>query len=352
MDDIYQNLAKHLDNLPAGFPPTDSGVELRLLKRLFTPQEAEVAIGLSMMAEPASDIAKRLDMDETTLASMLESMSKKGLIFSRHKGGQDLYMAAQFVIGIWEYHVNDLDEELIKDFNEYLPHFMNESWIKQKTKQLRVIPISKSITAEMSIMPYEQAEEIINRQSKIVVAPCICRKEHTMVGEGCGKLLEACLIFGSGAYYYEKNQLGQSISKDEALEILNKGQEAGLVLQPGNAQKPSNICLCCGCCCQILKNLKTLDQPAKAVCTNFYASVNGENCTACESCVERCQMDAITVEDVADVDVDRCIGCGLCITACDFEALSMIEKDEADRWIPPTNTFKTYLNIAKERGKI
>ena len=63
-------------------------------------------------------------------------------------------------------------------------------------------------------------------------------------------------------------------------------------------------------------------------------------------------MDAITIEDVAYVNVDRCIGCGLCVVACDFEALSMIEKDEADRWIPPANTFKTYLNIAQERGKI
>ena len=352
MDDIYKNLAKHLDNLPAGFPPTDSGVELRILKRLFTPQEAEIAIGLSMMPEPASDIAKRLNMDESILSQMLESMSKKGLIFSRHKGGQDLYMAAQFVIGIWEYQVNDLDEGLIKDFNEYLPHFMTEAWVKQKTKQLRVIPISKSIAAEMNIMPYEQAEKIINKQSKIVVAPCICRKEQTMVGEGCGKLLEACLIFGSGAYYYEKNKLGRSISGDEALEILNKGHEAGLVLQPGNAQKPSNICLCCGCCCQILKNLNTLDKPAKAVCTNYYASVNEEDCTACETCMDRCQMAAITVEDVAYVNRDRCIGCGLCVVACDFDAISMIEKDEADRWIPPTNTFKTYLNIARERGKI
>ncbi len=352
MGDIYKNLAKHLDDLPEGFPATDSGVELRILKRMFSSQEAEVAIGLSMMPEPAPDIAKRLNMDESSMVQMLESMSKKGLIFSMYKHGQDLYMAAQFIIGIWEYHVNDLDEELIKDFNEYIPHFITKSWVKHKTKQLRVIPVSKSISAEMNIMPYEQAEEIVKKQSKIVVAPCICRKEHTIVGEGCGKLLEGCLIFGSGAYYYEKNKLGRSISGDEALDILNRGFEAGLVLQPGNSQKPINICLCCGCCCQILKNLKTIDEPAKAVCTNYYASINKENCTACGICADRCQMDAITVEDEAYINRERCIGCGLCVVACDFESISMMEKDETDRWIPPTNTYKTYLKIARERGKI
>jgi len=353
MRDVYQDLAKHLDDLPAGFPPTESGVEIRILKRLFTPQEASIAVGLSMMPEPVSVLAERLDMDETRLAPILEHMSKKGLIFSQHKGGQDLYMAAQFVVGIWEYHVNDLDKELIQDVNEYLPHFMKTAWITQKTKQFRVIPIAKSISAEMNIMPYEQAERIIQKQSKIVIAPCICRKEHTIMGKGCNRLLEACLIFGSGAYFYEKNGLGRSISHEEALNVLKSGIDDGLVLQPGNSQKPTNICMCCGCCCQILKNLKTLESPAKAVCSSFYAVVSEEDCTSCGTCEDRCQLDAITIdEDVAHIDRNRCIGCGVCIVSCDFEAIHLQEKDEAERWIPPKNTFETYLNIAKERGKI
>ena len=353
MEDVYQNLAKHLDDLPAGFPPTESGVEMRILKRLFTPQEATIAVGLSMMPEPASLIAERLDMDESSLTQILERMSTKGLIFSRHKGGQDLYMAAQFIIGIWEYHVNDLDKGLIEDVNEYLPHFMKETWGKQKTKQLRVIPVSKSISAEMNIMPYEQAEEIIQKQSKIIIAPCICRKEHAMMDKGCNRLLEACLIFGSGAYYYEKNGLGRSISHEEALKVLKTGTDDGLVLQPGNSQKPTNICMCCSCCCLMLKNLKTFEKPAKIACSSYFAVINEEECTACGTCEVRCQMDAITLgEDTAHVDNDRCIGCGICVVSCDFDAIHMKEKDEAKRWIPPENTFKTYINIAKERGKI
>ena len=279
MNDVYKRLAKHLDNLPTGFPATESGVELKILKRLFTPREAEVAISLSMTAEPASAIAERLHEDESSMAQVLENMSKKGLIIRSSRGGQNLYMAAQFVVGIWEYHVNDLDEELIKDFNEYAPHLM-KTQMKLKTQQLRVIPISKSISAEMHIMPYEEAENIIREQSKIVVAPCICRKEHQIIGKGCDRPLEVCLIFGGAAYYYEGNDLGRSISQEDAIEILNKGLEAGLVLQPGNSQKPSNICLCCGCCCQILKNLKNLDCPAKTACTNYYAAVSKEDCTA------------------------------------------------------------------------
>ncbi len=273
MTDVYTRLADHLDNLPAGFPATETGVELRILKRLFTAEEAEIAMGLGMMPEPCEAIAARLGRETDTLASILAEMSRKGLIFRMSRSGQENYMAAQFVVGIWEYHVNDLDEDLIRDVNEYIPYLMKKGWTDIKTKQLRVIPVAQSVNAEMAVTPYEAAEEIIRQQSKIVLAPCICRREHEMMGAGCGKPLEACLTFGSGAYYYEQNGLGREISQDEALGLLKTAEEAGLVLQPSNSQKPINICMCCGCCCQVLKNMRTLDKPALVVHTNYYAEV-------------------------------------------------------------------------------
>ena len=350
--DVYQRLAEHLDNLPAGYPATESGVELRILKRLFTEEEAAIATDLSMMPETVEAIAARLGREVSVMALTLEEMSRKGLIFRNSKSGQYTYMAAQFVIGIWEYHVNDLDEDLIREVKEYIPYLLKKGWAERKTKQLRVIPVAQSVNAEMTVTPYEAAEEVIRQQSKIVVAPCICRREHAMVGQGCDKPMEACLTFGSAAYYYEQNGLGRTISQEEALGLLKTGEEAGLVLQPSNSQKPFNICMCCGCCCQILKNMRTLDQPALAVHTNYYAEVIEADCTACEICVERCQMDAITVAEVAAVNRDRCIGCGLCIGTCPTDALILKQKTNEDQYIPPANTVEAYINMASERGKI
>jgi uncharacterized Fe-S center protein len=126
--------------------------------------------------------------------------------------------------------------------------------------------------------------------------------------------------------------------------------DAGLVLQPGNQQKSMNICMCCGCCCGVLKNLKTLEKPAEMIHTNYYAQVDGDLCTACEACVERCQMDAISVDEIAQVDLDRCIGCGLCVTDCPTEAMLLMQKAADSQYIPPKNVFETYMNIAQERG--
>ena len=299
MNDRYKKLAVHLDNLPGGFPETENGVELRILQRLFTPEEAELAVLLTMKPEAVAAFAGRTGLDPEMLATALESMAKKGLIFRSYKAETVMYSAAMFVVGIWEYHVNDLDAELVKDVNEYLPSISNKVWRETDTKHMRVVPISKSIVPDIEIASYEDAEELIRAQSKITVQPCICRKEHEILGEPCKYPLEVCFSFGTAAYYYEENKLGRAISVDEALEILDMGRKAGLVVQPGNAQKSSNICMCCGCCCQMLKNLKKLEKPADEVHSNYFAVVDQEACTACGSCEERCHMDAITVDQTA-----------------------------------------------------
>ncbi len=119
--DIYKKLAKFLDDLPGGFPSTESGVEIRILKKLFTPEEAELATKLSLIPEEAAAIAKRAKKEKKATADLLEKMSRKGLLYRTEKEGRPfLYMATHYVIGIWEYHVNDLNPELIRDMEEYI----------------------------------------------------------------------------------------------------------------------------------------------------------------------------------------------------------------------------------------
>ncbi|MCE5244353.1 MAG: 4Fe-4S ferredoxin, partial [Desulfobacteraceae bacterium] len=114
---LYENLAAHLDRLPAGFPRTPSGVEIRILRRLFSQEEAALAPLLDMKPELPEEIAGRAGLAVEELAPRLETMSRRGLIYRVRLAGRDRYMAAQFLIGIWEFHVNDLDPDLIRDMN-------------------------------------------------------------------------------------------------------------------------------------------------------------------------------------------------------------------------------------------
>jgi electron transport complex protein RnfB len=352
-DDVYKKLAKQLDDMPGGFPATESGVELRILRRLFNPEEAELTLNLTVIPEEPARIAKRLRLPEDETARRLEDMAMKGLIYRRpSKDGPPKYMAWQFVIGIWEYHVNSLDEGLIRDMEEYMPRLLDvETW--KKVPQLRTIPVGQSIPVEHAVMPYEVAERLVRSHRRILVAPCICRRERKMVGEGCSRPEESCLVFGGGADFYLENGLGRMISQEEALHILAEADRAGLVLQPNNAQKAGNICCCCGCCCGVLRTIKKHPRPADIVSSAFRVSVDRESCDGCGVCLDRCQMEALRLEDErASADWDRCIGCGLCVTTCPTGSLTLERKPPSEQPVVPETMTKTYIKLARIRGKL
>lgn len=328
MADVYQGLREHLDKLPAGYPATDNGVEIRILKQLFTPEEARMAQFLGLKLETAEAIAERAGMRAEDAEKLLIEMSRKGLIFSIEIPGKPpVFMASQFVVGIWEYHVDRLNPEFIKATDEYFPTLAKEAF--GRMPQLRTIPIEKSVAADAKILSYEKAAELVKKQKKILVAPCICRKEHQIKGGGCDKPLETCLVFGWGADYYERNGLGRVITLQETLDILHLADKAGLVLQPSNSQEITNICCCCGDCCLALLNLKKHPEPATICSSPFIVQADREACEGCETCLERCQMEALSMEDdEVVVALERCIGCGLCVSTCPSDALSLTRKPD------------------------
>jgi len=351
--DLYEKLAKFLDDLPGGYPATDSGVEIRILKRLYTPDEAELAISLSLIPEEAVAIAKRAGKSEGEVAVQLKTMARKGLIYSLEDVDKPpKYMATQFVIGVWEYHVNDLDPNLIRDMEEYIPHLMDfEAW--KKAPQLRTVPVGESLPVKLEVMPYEKADELLREHTKFLVAPCICRKERTMVGEGCWKSSESCLVLGRAADYYERNGIGRVIEREEALDILRKANEHGLVLQPSNSQKVTNICCCCGCCCAILRTIKLNPKPAEYVSSAFIAEHDSDLCKECQVCIDRCPMDAMENDGEGIVqNPGRCIGCGLCVSTCPTEALKLLRKSESQVPEVPKTLKRMYMNLMKARGKL
>jgi NAD-dependent dihydropyrimidine dehydrogenase PreA subunit/DNA-binding Lrp family transcriptional regulator len=352
-DSIYEKLAEHLDDMPGGFPSTESGVELRILRRLFTPEEAELTLKLTLLPEEPAHVAKRIHLPEEETARRLEEMAKKGLIYRiQGKEGPPRYLAWQFAIGIWEFHVNSLDKGLVEDMAEYIPRLLNvETW--KKAPQLRTIPVGQSIPVEHKVMAYESAESLVRSHRRILVAPCICRREKKLAGEGCDKPEEACLVFGSGTDYYLRNGLGRMIDQEEALRILKEADKAGLVLSPNNAQKIGNICCCCGCCCGVLRTIKKHPEPAKIIASPFRLSVNVEMCDGCGICLERCQMEALRLDDEKVVaDLNRCIGCGLCVSTCPTKSLSLVRKPSSEQPDVPETAMKNYLRMARARKKL
>ncbi|MFH1091239.1 MAG: 4Fe-4S dicluster-binding protein, partial [Pseudomonadota bacterium] len=189
-------------------------------------------------------------------------------------------------------------------------------------------PIEREIEGGTEIQPFERVSQIIDSSSRFAVAECICRKEAHMFGHGCGKLLEACMMFDLAAEYYLENGMGREITREEAREVLRKAEEDGLVHCSSNhTGSKIFICNCCGCCCKALGFITKHDIPNAIARSNYFAHIDPETCSACETCLDRCQVGAIRMEDeAAVVDLERCIGCGLCVSTCPSESVVMVRK--------------------------
>ena len=329
MENVYERLRERLDDMAIGFPATESGVEIRILKKIFTESQADLFVKLRPIPESPKDIAERLGLEEAVLADQLEEMAKKGLLFRVRKGENIRYASVPYVVGIFEYQLNHMDAEFARDHEEYFKTALGKNIQGFQTPVLRTVPIDRQLVVNYPVAPFEDVLEILENQKSIAVSPCVCRTTKDLTGERCDKPLGNCFSFGSHAAYYVENGMGRYISIDEAKEIVIANEKAGLVMQPFNSQIAGGMCSCCGCCCGVLRSIKAQPMPADAVKSNYFAEVDTDECTGCETCMDRCQMDAITmVDDVAQISLGRCIGCGLCITTCPGEAVSLIKKAE------------------------
>jgi len=351
-DDIFRELQKRLDGYSLGFPATDSGIELEILKELFTEEDAEMFLNLTQKLETPEDVARRIGRPPDEVAAQLSGMSQRGLLFRNQKGDTVKYGAIPFVHGLFEFQVANLDRHMAGLVEKYIQEGFHNAIATGATAFLRTVPVQRTIEVLHNVAAYEDASEILRKADKIVVTDCICRKQKRLVDQGCDKPLEACFMFGSMGQYYVDRGMGREVGADEAIRILTEAQEAGLVTQPATAQNPGGMCNCCGDCCGVLSSLNRHPKPAEMVFSNYFAEVDRDECSGCETCLERCQMGAIKIneDELAELNLDRCIGCGLCVAACLEEAIQLTPKPEALRRTPPANTAEQMAFMAETRG--
>ncbi len=352
--DIYRQLQERLDLFSMGFPATDSGIEIKILKYLFTEKDAELFLALSHTLETPEQISERMNITLESLSDQLERMASNGLLFRLKKNNVNRYGAIPFVHGLFEFQVKSLKPDLARMVGDYFEEAFDGAMQKNADFFLRVVPVNQSIDVTQNIANYEDAVDILQSKGSIVVTDCICRKRTDVINEGCGKQLEACFMFGSMGQYYLDNDMGRAVSTEEAISILKKCRDEGLVTQPATSQNPAGMCNCCGDCCGVLGAIKKHDAPAEIVFSNHLVQADSEVCTGCGLCLERCQMDALLLneDELIEVMPKRCIGCGLCVTTCPTEALTLIKKPDSRHRVPPETMVDQMMQMAKNRGII
>ena len=364
-DPIYKELRKKIDeSMPIGFPASDDGTELRLLEMLFTPEEAKIAINLGMLPESLKVIHRRvskagISISLNEMEQILDGLVEKGAII----GGGILddekqakrYSLVQWILGMWELQVDNLTKEFAELAERYsLETFYQELHRKDRPCQMRTIPVERSLTVEHGVSTYDNIREVIeNTVDSIAVMNCICRQEHDLIEKPCklSDIRRNCISFNNFAEIVVKIvPSARRISKDELLKLLDTYQREGFVIQTENNQNPQYMCFCCGCCCGFLTTAKQFPRPTEYYSSNFYAQTNKELCNGCETCLKRCQMEAITMVDgKSRVNLDKCIGCGNCVATCESNAKFLIKRDE--EIIPAKDQMELYQKIMEKKIK-
>jgi ferredoxin len=334
-DDIYEKLANALNKIPNGFPRSPSRVELRILKKIFSPEEASLAACLTGSMESVSKIASRTGIPLEQLEKRLLEMADRGLLWRGRRGCEPSFRLAPFIVGIYESQLEDLDHELAHLVEEYLTNGGAVGIMKPEPALHRVVPSQRAIKSEW-ILPYDDVKQILLNMKTFRLRDCICRKEQELVGRNCSFPMRTCLGFSS----FEAPHPGPlDISREEALAFLDKAEEIGLVHTVSNVIKGVGyVCNCCGCCCGILRGINEWGIEKSVARANYYATIDSEQCVGCGTCRSRCQVHAISEEDnVSIVDVKKCIGCGLCATGCPNGAAKLVRKTGVDVHDPPLN---------------
>lgn len=336
-ENIYEELAGHLDEAHAGVPMSPTLIEI--LKILYPGEEAEVACRMGFYENKTLPELEEMMPDKAgRLEGLLDSMAHRGTVFTQDKPGRDrIYRLLPSIVGYVEApFLSGKGGPEARALAPLWKKYIMEGFGREMARGvplIRVIPIGESLEDESQVLPFDAIREKIGDVSFMAVGHCPCRQIGKMTGEGCDHPTERCLHFGSLGRYFVEMGMARQIDLDEVLRILKDSTDEGLVHVCDNVEGSiRTICNCCLCCCGFFRANRALGEKTYSR-SNYVARVDADSCAGCGTCEDRCPVNAVSVDDVAAVDPDRCIGCGVCTPACGGDgAIRLVLRDEV---VPP-----------------
>jgi len=353
-------LQRRLDRMITGAP--DSPHLVQILALLFSPEEAQLARHLPAKPLPLEKIVRRSGLPAAELDKRLTDMAHRGLVLDFIKDEQRYFMLPPVVTGLFEFvfmrsQDNMPAKELAALFDAYMyqDDRFAQSLFSGETQIGRVLTHEEALADQdhAEVLDWERATDLIKQAETIAVALCACRHKKMHQQKACDAPMETCFSFNQTAA-----SLARTIDTGEALALLEKSKEAGLVQIGDNVQRNLiYLCNCCGCCCVMFNAIRKFDMPKAVVAANWVMEVDDDLCRACGKCIAACPVGAITCAAATDTakqpavcDGAVCLGCGVCSRACAFDVIKMVRRER--RIIPPETTFDRAALMALERGKL
>jgi len=349
--ELYEKLLEKIAEHPMGAPRDET--ILAILQELFEQEEAWLALSMSLKGLPATKIAEQAGIAVDQASVLLERMANKGVIYSVKCEKGALYALMPPMPGFFEFSLmkgerNPRTDRMGKLWNDYFKNALADEMHGTSVPMSRVVPVQRSIPyGGMDIFPHEHAVELVESSPKAALAKCQCRFSV----QKCHAPLDVCIMLNNWADFTIARGLAVRISKEQAIEALQRARDAGLVPTCTNTKGPvPYICNCCPCCCFMLRGVIEFKHSTLAA-SSFIAVVDRDACVGCGECTERCPFDAMALDEENKVETspERCYGCGVCSTICPEHAISMARRKESPE--PYENGRSLILDIAKDKQK-
>jgi len=361
VEETYRELAKHLASLGMGYPEKDELLEI--LQASLTPLEARVALAIPTRViplEPVSvpEIGRHIDLPEAELEATLSHLAHRGLLFSRKlPNGEVGYALHQFGYGFPQtFFWQGVDTPEARRMAELMARYvrteqLEEAYARTTTKAFRYLPASAPFEPEShAVFPFEMMEEVVQRAELIALVHCACRATAKLLGKKrCDHTLENCIKYDDLAEYVIEKGIGRKVTQGEAIDVIKRSEEAGLVHLVDNAREGiKHTCNCCGCCCWSVGTIRRRRIPRDVLmATYFIRETLREECSGCGRCAEICPVGAVEMEgDFPKVDKAWCIGCGVCAVVCPSAAVRLVRKSKA---LPPKDFKTLHEEILRQR---
>ena len=360
--DVYQRLANHFYTLELEYPLREGLPEV--LREMYTPQEAEVLLALPAKIIPlqlvgVDEIIGRVNLPRKELLDILERLSGRGLLLAgKTKEGEKGYGLLQKGFGFpqtffWKGERTPFASKMADLIYKYYDSKeAKEIYPTSETPPFQFIPVNAPIEQDtQGIFSYAMLEKVVGQARVIAVAHCPCRMQEQLVGRGCNHLLEVCLKVDEMAEFLIEREMAREVTKEEALDIIKRSEEDGLVHFVDNALGDiKHNCNCCGDCCWALSRIKNRTVPRDVIMATYFLRETDEaQCIACGDCVEVCPVDALVMGDnFPIVDEDWCVGCGLCVRQCENSAAKLKRRPDV---LPPPSFKELHERILMEKER-
>jgi len=372
--DTYAKLRERLDRYPVGAPGQSTIFEI--LQTIYTEEEARIACRMPLRFSSLKTLSRRTGIDAPLLEKKLDAMAGKGIVMDIRKGDEARYILNPTIVGFFEFSMmrirdeGDIDQKKLAGlFHRYMleeADFAEQFSSKTRTTPFRTLVHENTLPENYSeVLDWERATHVVNTAGKWAIGICHCRHVMHHMDADCSvfRMEDSCLSLGPAVDYLVSHSFAREIDRDEAAALLEESRDAGMVHICDNVQRrPTFICNCCGCCCEVLNSLKNFRIFGSTFSSNFLADVDGSECTGCLECLKACPVDAIdrVVEDrvvkgkkrkyIPRVDESVCLGCGVCAMKCKNSAMQM--KARPKRRIAPESAFARVITMALEQGKL